>query len=146
MARKRRKSNPKRIAEPDTGQGRNLKTPVSPGIPSGQLPPVFSLQYMHKGKYGLGQCTPMQKAQFVDLLHRLSQLSWNAIQSTNRRGPGHEKIPQNIIKSSIPQHVTEDVNLIAFRFSGKRMVGYRQRRTFYVLWLDLDLSLYDHGS
>jgi hypothetical protein len=144
VARKSRRSNRRRIAEPYTGHGRRLKAPISPDIPDNQLPPIFSLQYMDTGKYGLNKCTPDEKAQFVDVLYRLSQLTWNTIQSTSKRGLGHEKIPRTILRASIPKHVTQDVTLIAFRFSGKRMVGYRQRRTFYVLWLDLDLSLYDH--
>jgi hypothetical protein len=42
--------------------------------------------------------------------------------------------------------VTEEVNLIAFRFDGKKpMVGYRDGVTFYVLFLDRSFTLYDHG-
>jgi hypothetical protein len=44
-------------------------------------------------------------------------------------------------------HLTEDVQrLIAFRFAGNRpMVGYRVQAIFYLLWLDRDFTLYDHG-
>ena len=44
-------------------------------------------------------------------------------------------------------HLTEDVQrLIAFRFAGNApMVGYRVQAIFYILWLDRDFTLYDHG-
>ncbi len=46
----------------------------------------------------------------------------------------------------MPSVVTEEVNLIAFRFCGKApVVGFRARRIFHVLWLDRAFKLYDHG-
>lgn len=58
---------------------------------------------------------------------------------------GFEKIEPSQVRQSLPSSVTEDVNLIAFRFSGKApMVGYRDGQVFHVLWLDHDFSLYDH--
>lgn len=146
MDRRRGKPGRERIAKPKVRQGRRIKSPVTADAPDGQFPPIFSLQYMHTGKYGLNKCTREEKAEFADALYRLSQLTWNAIQCAPRQGMGFEKLPQNIIRANIPKHVTQDVTLLAFRFSGKRMVGYRQRRTFYVLWIDRDFSLYDHGS
>ena len=46
----------------------------------------------------------------------------------------------------MPPHITGEVNLLAFRFFGRRpMVGYRNRTTFHVLWLDRDFTLYSHA-
>jgi len=79
-------------------------------------------------------------------LYKLSQLTWSQIQSSPRHGLGYEKIPRAAIKAPVPSLITEDTNFIAFRFSGKKaMVGYRDRAVFYVVWLDRNFTLYDHG-
>ncbi len=58
---------------------------------------------------------------------------------------GLETIPAYRIERPRPLHLTEDVTLIAFRFSGKKaMVGYRQEGTFHIVWFDCDFSLYAH--
>jgi hypothetical protein len=79
-------------------------------------------------------------------LERLSGLVWHQIQSAPRHGLGSEKIPRNAIKVGIPLFLTEDVDLLAIRFSGKKpMVGYRDGTIFNILWFDWNFSLYDHG-
>ncbi|EML0361258.1 hypothetical protein RI835_000583 [Providencia rettgeri] len=62
-----------------------------------------------------------------------------------RHGLGFEKIKSSSIKASIPKHITDDVDLIAFRFFGMSpMVGYRNESTFFIVWLDRSFTLYDH--
>ncbi len=62
-----------------------------------------------------------------------------------RHGLGYERIEKNAIKCGIPSVVPDDTDLIAFRFAGNApMVGYRKERTFFILWLDRDFTLYDH--
>ena len=102
---------------------------------------------MDRGQYGLETCKLREKADFADALHKRSQLTWNEIQNAPRHGLGSEKMPRSRIQASIPSHVTPDVTFLAFRFSGRKaMVGYRQGHIFYVMWLDRDFTLYDHGS
>ncbi|MEL6880569.1 MAG: hypothetical protein AAFY33_10055 [Cyanobacteria bacterium J06643_4] len=80
-------------------------------------------------------------------LRQLSELNWRELRAADKHGLGYEKISKKAIRPRIPLHITDDVNLIAFRFSGKKpMVGYRNGKTFYVVWLDRNFSLYDHGS
>jgi hypothetical protein len=117
-----------------------------PSIPPEQQPPVFALQYLHQD-YCVTQCETNDQASFSVQLKKLSSMTWKEIQSAPRHGLGYEKIDHDAIKASIPSHITKDVTLIAFRFSGKKsMVGYRDGRTFYVIWLDRNFSLYNHGS
>ena len=60
---------------------------------------------------------------------------------------GAEKIPRRAFRVGIPQTITEDVPLLAFRFSGpKPMVGFRTDAVFNIVWLDRDFSVYNHGS
>ena len=56
-----------------------------------------------------------------------------------------EKIERDALRAGIPRHITEEVNLVAFRFFGKApMVGYRVKAIFYVVWLDRAFTLYPH--
>lgn len=62
-----------------------------------------------------------------------------------RHGNGSEIISQSQTRSSIPEHITDDTKLLAFRFYGKApMAGYREERIFCVIWLDRDFTLYEH--
>ena len=63
-------------------------------------------------------------------------MTWQEIINVPRHGLGHEIIPND-----------ESVNILAFRFSGQKpMVGYRQENVFYIIWLDRNFTLYDHGN
>jgi hypothetical protein len=87
-----------------------------------------------------------EKAALTDKLFRLSELSRADIRQQDRHKLGYEKISRSSIKAAIPAHVTEDVELIAFRFCSKaRMVGYKRNATLYVLWLDRSFTLYIHS-
>jgi len=73
-------------------------------------------------------------------------LTWAEIARSPRHGLGYEIIPQEKIKTSLPAHITKDMNIIAFRYHAMSpMLGYRLDRTFHVLFLDRDFTLYDHG-
>ena len=147
MTGKWSKLKQKKIASPQISQGQHVQVPTGTDKPADQSPPVFSLEYMNSGKYGLHACNQRERADFAVALYRRSQLTWNDIKCAQRHGLGFETLPRNAVRASVPKHVTPDVKIIAFRFSDKRpMVGYRQRRTFYVLWLDRDFTLYNHGG
>ena len=110
-----------------------------------QKKPKFSLEYLQE-RYCISKCEKTDKAAFADKLRELSQLTWAQIKSSGRHQHGYEKIRKASIRVSIPTHITDDVDLIAFRFSrNKPMVGYRDREVFYILWFDRDFSLYDHS-
>lgn len=125
-------------------KGKRIKEAKAEKVPPEKQPPMFSLRYLNRD-YSLSQCTKDEKAAFADTIAQLSQLTWSEIQSQPRHGLGYEKISRNAIRSSIPNHITDDVNLIAFRFCGKApMVGYRDLAVFYIIWLDRDFTLYRH--
>jgi hypothetical protein len=114
-------------------------------IPPEKEPPLFSLRYINKD-YSISKCTKDEKSALVDTLHQLSQLTWSQIKASPRHDLGYEKIDRSAIKSSIPSHIKDDVNLIAFRFCGMApMVGYRDGAIFYIIWLDRDFTLYPHS-
>jgi hypothetical protein len=73
-------------------------------------------------------------------------MTWLQIKQAPRHGLGTEKIARNAIRRPIPTKVTEDVDLLALRYNGMTpMVGYRDGRTFYILFLDHTMDVYDHG-
>ncbi len=141
------KNKGRRVREPASGEGgKHLGPPSSQPVGStNHLRPVFSLEYL-EGNYGLARCTKEEKAGFADTLHRLGRLTWAEIQRAPRHGSGSEIVAREALGGrSFPAEVTEDVNLVAFRFFGKApMVGYRVGRVFTILFLDRDFTLYDH--
>lgn len=113
---------------------------------SEQNPPHFSLWQLNK-KHCLSKCTTKEKAAFADTLHKLSQFSWAQLKQTGCHALGYEKISRSTLKVTVPRHVKDDVNFIAFRFDGKKaMVGYRDGFVFHVIWLDRQFKVYDHGG
>ena len=135
-----------RIKKPPTTQGARIRAPQSTSQSSNDKRPIFSLEYLDRAEYSLAHCTQREKAALAETLDKLSQLPWLELIRTHRHGMGCEKIPQHQIRAAIPPTVTDDVNLLAFRFYAKApMVGYRVHEIFYILWLDRGFTLYDHG-
>ena len=97
-------------------KGERIKPGSSRGVSPQTLPPKFSLRYLSQREHSLRNCQRDEKAAFADTLDKLSRLTWNRIASSNRHANGYEKIPRAQIKASIPQHITDEVNLLAFRF------------------------------
>lgn len=108
--------------------------------------PVFSLQYMQAGCC-IADCDAQQKGAFADALHELSQMTWREITVASRQGKGLETLKRYAIRKPIPDSIKDDVTtLIGIRFWDKRrMVGYRDRDVFHIIWLDINGDLYDHG-
>jgi hypothetical protein len=133
--------NNRRIKTPPKGKSR-LKTSYAEGKSTQQKKPKFSLEHL-QDPYCVCRCDKDDRAAFATKLRELSQLTWSEITCSGRHGLGFEKIDRTSIKAPIPEHITDDVNLIAFRFSGKKpMVGYRSYEIFYIVWCDLfSLSL-----
>jgi len=135
-----------RLKQRKPDKGRRIAAPTEESEPpDDECRPLFCFQYLQPG-YCISDCNRDQKAALADKLREMSQLTWQQLRNAPRHGQGYEKIAQNAIKAPIPGCVTEDVNIIAFRFHGTApVVGYRARRIFHVFWLDRSYSLYKHG-
>lgn len=134
----------KKIKKPKKTKTR-LKVLPSETQSTQQMKPKFSLEFL-QNSYCVCRCEKDDRAAFATKLRELSQLTWSQIICSGRHGMGYEKIDRKEIKAPIPRHITDDVNLIAFRFSGKKpMVGYRSLEVFYIVWCDHDFSLYTHS-
>ncbi len=77
----------------------------------------------------------------------LSHMTWRMIRQAPRTGIGTEKIGRGSIHHGIPASVTDDVgSFFALHYQGKkRFVGYKVDKVFYILWVDHDFGVYDHG-
>ncbi|MBL1278206.1 MAG: hypothetical protein COB30_019190 [Ectothiorhodospiraceae bacterium] len=133
-----------RIKRDKPGKRKTVKAQEKPNYDN--FPPVFSLQKLQAGKYCLSSLNQEHKAMFADAMFRRESLTWNEIKQLGRHGLGTEKIAKHRIRAPIPKFITDDLDgFIVFRYHGKNpMVGYRQKDIFYVLWFDLDFTLYGH--
>ena len=110
------------------------------------VPPIFAFDKMKEGSgYSVTCCDTVNQAAAVRRIFMLSKMTWSEILNAPRHGLGTEKIARSAIKASIPNTVTEDVTFLALRYNGKApMVGYRDGRTFHLLYLDHNFTLYHH--
>ena len=131
---------------PDEG-GPRISAHHSSSSSTDGLQPCFSLHLMAvNSKYCLSKCTVEERAAFASRIREMSQLTWIAIKGSPRHGQGCEEIRPKQIRSPIPTEVSPDVTFMAFRCIGKApMVGYRDGRTFHIIWIDRDFSLYRHS-
>lgn len=128
---------------PQPVSGKRILAPTSQPVNADREPPAFCLRYIVP-KYCISRCNGAQKAAFAQRLYELSRSTWIELRNAGKKG-GSEVLPQFRIKEPKPACVTPDVTLLAFRFWDKApMVGFRDGRTFYILWLDIDFTLYDH--
>lgn len=127
--------------KPAFGTGSDVVTPDPD-----RLPPIFSFEYMRAGDgYSVDCCNADHRSALASRLFKLTQMTWMQIRNAPRHGLGSETIAKDSIKPSLPPAVTEDVTLLALRYNGLHpMVGYRNGRTFHILFLDHSMDCYPH--
>lgn len=111
------------------------------------MPPVFSFEHLQKS-----HCISLieekaDKALFLDALHIIGKMTWSQINAAPRHGLGYGRMPVDQIKASRPACVSDDVNLLVFRWKGKLpYVGFRDGRVLHVLWIERRFGgLYNHS-
>lgn len=110
--------------------------------------PVFSFKQMRNGKYHIDKCEQKEKSSLALKMSKIGQCTWQELRLMSRHKLGFEKISKRAITGDSINFLSEDVNLIAFRFFGKApMVGYKcSNGAFHILWLDRDFTLYKHSK
>ena len=129
-------------------KGEKIKPLIKDDKPTNQLPPKFSFRYLSFGsQYCFSKLTKDEKIGFANKIYQLSQMTWLEIHNANRHTVGTEIIDRNSIRAELPKNITLDVTLHAIRFHKlKPMVGFKDHDgTFYILWFDPKLKLYNHG-
>ncbi|MFC1771110.1 hypothetical protein ACFLZV_04400 [Candidatus Margulisiibacteriota bacterium] len=140
----------KRIKSKQPQGGERLKTPDNSSVSTLTKKPIFSLEFLCKN-YCISKCNKEQKAGILDKLHKWSKLTWKEIINSPKNALGHEKIKRDSIKIKKIPTLVKEVYVLSTRFnSGKnkksRLLGYRVNEIFYLLWIDKDGKLYEHGS
>jgi hypothetical protein len=113
------------------------------------LPPAFSFEKMEDGSghsFNCGQDD--DRLYLAKRMFMLSRMPWKQIRGAPRKGSGSEEIPRAQVKHAVPASVTPDVEYFhSLHYVGKkRFLGYRVGQVFYVLWVDHDFKVYDHGG
>ena len=146
----------KKLKSPSFNKGKYASIQKETCEPSSESQrPVFALyNNMNVGKeFSIEGCTKDEKSKLIDILYKLSKLTWAQIQTESRKELGHEKIDFDKIGKKIPENIVPPINpddkLMIFRFGPKkskqyRMTGYRRKNIFYILWIDTKLKLYKH--
>lgn len=135
-----------KINKPTAKHGKTIHPHETNILNTDNLPVIFSLEYIQKS-HCFSKCTKDEKLSLIELFFERKTMTWREIKDSGRSACGSEKIFWKSIKSSIPAHLKEDTTFLSLRFCGKKpMVGYREGRIFYILWLDRNFDLYDHGS
>jgi hypothetical protein len=81
----------------------------------------------------------------LERLRILGKMPWRELRKEHRHRYGCETIERNSLKVGIPAFLTGDVRLLVFRaFERVAMVGYKNHRVFYVVWIDREFKLYKH--
>lgn len=96
--------------------------------------------------HSVSDCDRRHQAAFAVALYEHAKMTWLDITLAPRDGLGIEKISRSSLRVSIPEEITPDVEFIAMRFHGEApMVGYRDGRTFHIVWLDPGFTVYRHS-
>lgn len=107
---------------------------------------AISFQYL-QDRYGI-ENRKLDKDKKVQLLKKLvyiTKSTWSELVLHNKKG-GFEMLRKTVF-NNLPSVVTEDIDkLYVLRFASQkcRLVGFRQGVIYYVLYIDPDLSLYEH--
>jgi len=111
------------------------------------MPPKFSFQFLVKHtNFGYESLEKVHKIALSNTLYKLSQSRWSEINQAHRHGQGYEKVMRSNIRFKLPDIITKDCEIIAFRFSGKApMLGYRGAGdTFFIIAFDTKFKAYSH--
>lgn len=110
--------------------------------------PIFSFEKMQdRSGHSVSCCDREDLYHLLKRIYMLNRLPWRDIRQASRKGYGVEKIARSAIKYAVPTTVTDDNDYFhALHYSGKkRFIGYKVQQVFYILWIDHNFSVYDHG-
>lgn len=122
-------------------KGRDLEKPVD----YDKNRPVFSFYNIQKG-FSLDDLENDEKFSFIKKIVLISQSKWIELKNANKNGYGCEVLTnRNSIKATMPSCFPNDASIVVFRFHEKKpMIGFRQKDVFHIVWLDKNLTIYDH--
>ncbi len=120
-------------------------SPVADRDDSDKRPPQFCFEFMDK-KLCISRSEKSVRSKFAQRLRELSQTSWEQLRQLSRE-KGYETIRDEQILVGIPECRTPDTPIISIRCGDKaRLIGYRNKRVFHIIWVDVSpFKVYNHG-
>lgn len=108
---------------------------------SDAMKPLISFRHLDS-KYCGRSCQKDEKAALTDFLLRLGSLTWRELKLAPRQGMGYEIIHNLRVRK--PEDFLDDP--IAFRGGHgiMRVIGFREREIFHVVWIDEKGECYPH--
>lgn len=109
--------------------------------------PIFFFDKTHKDYH----IDHLSYDEIKELLHRIylfGTQTWEQIRQTGKHQlTGSEKLPSSALRIQLDEDVLEhDLIVLRFGSANKAMVGYYTNGTYYVIGLDHNFTLYDHGG
>lgn len=111
--------------------------------------PLFCFKYLDL-KVSLKGCDNITFKHFLTRIQKLSILTWEEINKSDKHQYGFEKIPRKQIRpKKFPPIVTDDMNeLIAFRYTGdnKPFICIIQTGIIFPIFIEANFGdVYEHG-
>jgi len=108
--------------------------------------PKFSFEYCFNGNRGLTKTSAATNKVIMGKIITFSQQTWGDIKALPKAS-GFEKIEVNQLKSTpgLPKRF-EAIDMVDVCRLGRaaRIIGYILDDTFYAVWVDTKLDMYDH--
>jgi hypothetical protein len=109
-----------------------------------KLHPAFCFRYMHRD-FNFEKLDNVASKTFLDKIDGLSKVTWQDICQSNRYKKGTEKIRRDQINQQIDRNITPDREMIVFHVASLfRIIGCRDGKVFYVLFIDTKGEVYSH--
>lgn len=159
MSKKHQKSKPKstyssKINLPsESYENAEFTPPTSDKVKNNR--PLFSFRHICQKDF-CAKKMPVEKFKaYSDKLRILSDLEWSAIESSPKETNGFELMPVSSLNATLPTLFKTLQEIWVFRFGGGgnvgsrtsgRIAGVREGDSFFVLFIDRDFTLYNHGS
>ena len=110
--------------------------------------PKISLEFL-QGKHCVSKCQKDEKAQIIDILHRISQHTWREIIQEGKSGFGYEQIEISQLKCKIPQdEIFCNLDKVTVFHNAPKIpiVGFRIQDIYYIFCIDRKYNAYNHGG
>ena len=112
-----------------------------------KLHPAFCFRYLHND-YDIDKLLLAEDKNirsFLSKLNNLSKITWQEIMRSSRYKNGTEIINSKQIKKPLPKEITPDMNILVFHLQDLfRLIGVRDGKVFYTLFIDINGELYNH--
>lgn len=112
-----------------------------------QMKPKLSFEFL-TGKYCISDCQQDEKAEVIDILHRLSQRTWQEIIQLGKAGIGYEQFEKERMKCSLPtSEYFENIDKVTVFHRAPKIpiVGFRVQEIFYIFCIDRTYDAYEHN-